>query len=142
MTLNNASHERFAQMVASGRSQSDAYREVYPRSRRWRDESVHERASKVTAKVLPRVRELQESTASVAIADRDELAKNLTVFIRGEKRKPMEWLAAIDRLARLMGYYAPDRQVVREYSFKPDAEVFQVLRSRGRQVRGSGNETT
>lgn len=129
-TLKNARHERFAQLVAAGRSQADAYREVYPRSRRWRDESVHERASKVNAKVVPRVLKLQESLATDAIADRDELAKSLTAFIRGGHNKPMEWLSAIDRLARLMGYFAPDKQEIREFRFKPDAEVLELLRSR------------
>ena len=121
-------HERFAQLVASGKSQSEAYREVYPRSRHWRDESVHERSSKVNAKVLPRVRELQESSASDAIAGRDELAKSLTSFVRAGSEKPMEWLAAIDRLARIMGYFAPEKQEVREYRFPPDERVLAILR--------------
>ena len=45
--LKNARHERFAQLVASGKTQADAYREVWPKSMRWKDSSVHVRASLV-----------------------------------------------------------------------------------------------
>ena len=38
--LKNSRHEKFAVLVANGKTQADAYREVYPSSRGWKDESV------------------------------------------------------------------------------------------------------
>ena len=32
--------EKFAQEVASGKSQADAYREAYPKSKKWKDETL------------------------------------------------------------------------------------------------------
>ncbi|ANK83052.1 MAG: hypothetical protein TEF_21295 [Rhizobiales bacterium NRL2] len=52
--------ERFAHLLLSGYSQSDAYREVWPRSRRWKPESVHTAASRMAAKVAPRCAVLLE----------------------------------------------------------------------------------
>ena len=60
MTLTHQ-QERFALGVASGRSQAEAYREAYPKSRAWKDPAVHVNASKlmVDTKVRLRIRELR-----------------------------------------------------------------------------------
>jgi len=51
--------ERFAQRLVAGESQSDAYRAIYPHCRQWQAKSIHEAASKLAAKVAPRVEELR-----------------------------------------------------------------------------------
>lgn len=62
--------EKFAQAVASGKNQAEAYREAYPLSKKWKDASVHVKASELMAngKVSVRVREIQ-----AAIAERAEV---------------------------------------------------------------------
>lgn len=51
------SQEKFAQGVVRGLTQSDAYREAYPSSLQWKDDSVHNKASALArdARVVARV---------------------------------------------------------------------------------------
>lgn len=62
--------EKFAQAVASGKNQAEAYREAYPRSRKWKDASVYAQSSALAAdnKVSIRVRDLH-----AAISERAEV---------------------------------------------------------------------
>lgn len=62
--------EKFARLVASGNNQADAYREAYPKSRKWKDAAVYAQASALMAdsKVSIRVQELK-----AAIAERAEV---------------------------------------------------------------------
>lgn len=62
--------EKFARIVAAGKNQADAYRDAYPRSSTWKDDSVHNKASALmrNAQVSARVSELQ-----AAIAERAEV---------------------------------------------------------------------
>ncbi len=54
--------EAFAAGLVKGLSQAEAYREAFPNSRRWKDQSVWDRASKLAAnvEVRQRVSELRE----------------------------------------------------------------------------------
>ena len=146
-TLKNARHERFAQLLAEGQSQADAYRVVYPASRHWKADSLHQRASKVHAKVLPRVREMQLAGVSKTILTRNELAAYLSRVIvtpvgevgrdsplaqsfeagvNGVRVCMVSKIAACEQLAKLMGWYAPDRADI-TFQFKPDANVYEAL---------------
>lgn len=62
--------EKFAMGVASGKTQADAYREAYPRSKDWKDGSVHTKASLLMAevKVQQRVAELRERITNTGVA--------------------------------------------------------------------------
>lgn len=62
MTL-TPKRERFAQCIAGGMSQADAYRTAYPRSLAWNQATVHQAASRLMAngKVSARVAELRVS---------------------------------------------------------------------------------
>lgn len=81
--------ERFAQEVASGKSQAEAYRIAYPRSSQWKQSTVHQKASTLMAnrKVLERVAALQRSAAekSVLSAERtlNEVARIAYADISG-----------------------------------------------------------
>lgn len=57
--------EKFAQEVASGKTQSDAYRVAYPASRQWQPATVHQAASRLMAdsKLSARVADLQRAAA-------------------------------------------------------------------------------
>jgi phage terminase small subunit len=60
--------EKFAQAVAGGKSQAEAYREAYPKSKNWKDAAVHTNASKLMSdtKVLLRVEELRKAASDIA----------------------------------------------------------------------------
>lgn len=76
--LSNPRHERFAQLVAAGKSQAEAYREAYPRSRAWKDKTVWENGSRLAAKVAARVDELKRAAASAAVCSAREMQERLS----------------------------------------------------------------
>lgn len=67
--------EMFALAVASGKSQSDAYRDAYPKSKKWKPESVHENASALMrhTKVRTRVAEFRQQIADEQIASAQQV---------------------------------------------------------------------
>ncbi len=58
--------ETFAAGLAQGLSQAEAYRKAYPKSEKWKDETVWKRASELAAngEVLGRVQELLQKAAA------------------------------------------------------------------------------
>jgi hypothetical protein len=68
--------EKFAQAVVSGKSQSDAYRLAYPKSKAWKDESVRVEAAKMLANpnISLRIRSLQAAAADIAVDEVVETA--------------------------------------------------------------------
>jgi len=77
-------HVEFARRLASGKeTASDIYRDLYPRSRKWKDKSVHEKAAKLTAKVRPRVKAIQAAAEDNTIAERREIMQGATQRFRG-----------------------------------------------------------
>lgn len=80
-----AQQEKFALGIAAGKTQADAYREAYPKSKKWKPESVHEKASHLMrhVKVRARIDELRErvTKAGIATAERVLLeASRLALF--------------------------------------------------------------
>ena len=65
--LKLAAHEAFAQIVAKGVNQSEAYRHVYPKSRKWTGRAVHGKASELSGKVSGRVQALKKLAASKTV---------------------------------------------------------------------------
>ena len=63
-----AKQEKFVQEIVKGKSQREAYRTAYPKSRNWKDSSVDCRASTLlkNAKVMQRLQELQGKVQAVA----------------------------------------------------------------------------
>ena len=142
-TLNNPRHERFAQLVAEGRTQADAYRDAFPLSRKWKDSAIHPKASHLSDKVGTRVRELQEELAKRSVIQKEEVVKFLSDVVRtpigevgpdsplaqayesgkgGVRVSFVSKLAAIEQLAKLLGWYAPQK-VEQEVRFAPDEAV-------------------
>ncbi len=82
-----------------GLSQRQAYREAYPSSRKWRDESVDKAACLLEShpKVLPRLQELRAEAAKGAIGDRSEI---LTAVFNA-MRKASEEVDAAETLERV-----------------------------------------
>ena len=136
MPLDNPRWEAFAlAYVRLCGDASAAYREVYPRCRKWNDESVWVRACRLlgNAKVKPRVKEIQTVISCEGIASADEVAKFLSRVIRAadelktpcfdktgavvinpRNEQPLmvdpplrTRIAACDKLSKLMGYNKP-----------------------------------
>lgn len=152
--LKNSRWESFARHVASGMSQTEAWRSDRPRSHA-SAKSIHEKASKLAARpeVAARIRELAQEAASSAVATSRELQEFLTRIIRtpvgrlnvmsdlvqdvernGHVRRvrmPSK-IDAIDRLARMLGYYVPEKseQTVRVAGVESmtDAELEAITR--------------
>lgn len=59
--LKSPQQEKFAQCVAKGMTQADAYREAYPTSKKWTDKALYPRASELAAdsKVIARINALK-----------------------------------------------------------------------------------
>ena len=126
--LKNPRHERFAVLVANGKTQADAYREVYPRSRAWKDEAVHVKVSELAGRVSVRVRELQEVLAERSAIDKTEVVNALAKVVRNAELDKVPLIGAVSELAKLMGWYAPvKQQVEQEFNWKPDEAVMQRI---------------
>lgn len=102
--------EAFARRLVEGRSAAEAYREVYPSKRR-KDETTHQMASRLKRKVSARVRALQEEAASAAVMSARELQEGLSdLFRAARERGNIPGAVAAGRLlADLAGYNAPVR---------------------------------
>lgn len=146
--LKNPRHEKFAVLVAGGSTQADAYRGVYPKSRKWKDDGVRVEASKLTNKVLTRIQELQAATAEKAtitkshlvtlladvlttpIGDVDEkslLCQKYRVTDKGAVEYEMvSKLGSAQEIAKLLGFYTPVK-VEGQFAFKPDDEMRSIL---------------
>ena len=80
--------ELFAQQVALGKSQAEAYRQAYPRSRTWSPEAVYSKASALagTGKVSTRVAELARAAAEAAGVDTAQVLRGLTKIACADPR--------------------------------------------------------
>lgn len=116
--LKNTRHERFAQLIIEGRSQADAYREVYPQSARWKDKTVHEQASRLAhdGKVSARIQALQEAAASRAVVTKRELQERLSRQLRElDEAGEIEGMVKVAALlAKVSGYEAARNVTLRD----------------------------
>jgi len=98
-------HDRFAQEVAAGKSQADAYRIAYPRSVKWKPSSVWESASKLASKVSPRIEELRAELAAQSMWSKEQSVKVLAeIAMRAEK--DADRVRAVAELNRMHGFEA------------------------------------
>lgn len=76
--------EIFAINIAFGKNQSEAYRIAFPRSKKWKEESVWQKASHLMAdvKVQTRVAQLQEENLRQRQAELDEILIAMTQRVR------------------------------------------------------------
>lgn len=84
-----AQQEKFALAVAGGKTQADAFREAYPKSKDWKPESVHEKASILAknVKVRSRIGELKERITSTGIASAARVLQEATRLALFDPRK-------------------------------------------------------
>lgn len=105
--LANVRHEKFAQGIAQGLSQRKAYREAFPSSLKWKDETVDSKASVLAKndKVLARVNELKSESSSKAIKTAIERKEWLSSVIDDENEETTTKLKACDLLNKMDGEY-------------------------------------
>jgi phage terminase small subunit len=88
-----AQQETFAAGIAKGFTQADAYREAYPKSKLWADETVWAAASRLAAlyKVSTRVRELMDKAAKANEITVERVMRELAKVAFGDARRVMSW---------------------------------------------------
>lgn len=102
--------EEFAQEVANGHSQAEAYRIVFPNSRKWKDQAVHVNASKMMARtnVALRVAELRADLAKKALWTREQ-SVTLLSEIASAAEKDSDRVSAVKELNAMHGFNAPQK---------------------------------
>lgn len=85
--------ESFATGLACGLSQAEAYRKAYPKSLKWKDKTVWEKASVLAGngKVKARVKELAEQAAAKNEITVERVIGELAKIAFGNKRDLMRW---------------------------------------------------
>ena len=99
--LTNPHWEDYAQARAKGLSQRKAYREAYPKSVNWKDNTVDSKASHLEKqdKILTRLAEIKEEAANAAggaVMTRNEKRKMLAEMARNPELSARERQMAID----------------------------------------------
>lgn len=105
--LENAKQETFAQNLAKGMSQRQAYLAAFPSAKNWKPETVDNKAYKLanSDEILARCNELKEASACNAILDRQERMIILSNFALNEELFPKARMQAIDLLNKMDGDY-------------------------------------
>lgn len=105
--LTNIQYERYTQCVISGMTQAAAYREAYPRAKKWTDKTVYSKAWKLhhMPEIQERIKELQDEAAAAAVMDRQERLETLTTIARDEHMHPKQRMQAIDILNKMDAVY-------------------------------------
>lgn len=105
--------ERYCQEVASGKSQSAAYRIAYPKSLKWRDEAVRVAGSKMMANgnVSVRISELRHEAAKKCILTRQEWLQRLKNVAEAGDDQPSR-LKALVEFGKAEGFFAPEKHEV------------------------------
>lgn len=102
--------EKFAQEVASGKSQAEAYRVAYPKAMNWKPETLWSAASRLMANcmVSARVAEIQEELSNKALWTREQSVKVLAeIAAKGDKNA--DRVRAVAELNSMHGFNAPEK---------------------------------
>lgn len=111
--LDNVKHETYAQGLAAGMSQKDAYKAAYPRAENWKDQTVYNKSSELARRpeVIERVQELQRESTSAAVLTISQRKEWLTgLILDGEEATPNR-LKAVDLLNKMDGAYVENVNV-------------------------------
>ena len=104
-----AKQEAFAQAIADGMSQADAYRTAFDVKPTTKPETIHKRASELMADgdVAGRVTSLKAALASKALWTREMSVKALIAAYR--EGKPSDKISAVKELNAMHGFNAPQK---------------------------------
>lgn len=102
--------EAFARGVAEGKSQAEAYRAAYPKSRGWKAKTVWKRASEMMARgeVSGRVDAIRAELAERSLWSREESVEALKGVI-AHPDKGSDVVAAVRELNAMHGFNAPEQ---------------------------------
>lgn len=105
--LENSKYEAFAQNLANGMSQRQAYRAAFPSSQGWKDTTVDAKACTLakTDAVQERLTEIKEASASAMILDRQSRMIILSEIATNTELFPKARMQAIDILNKMSGDY-------------------------------------
>lgn len=103
----NARHEKFAQALAQGLSQRKAYLVAFPEAKRYKDETVDNKASKLakTNEIRTRLEEIIKQCQDEAIMTRTERMIALSDIAKDIEQKTDSRIKAIDTLNKMDGQY-------------------------------------
>lgn len=109
-----AQQEAFAQALASGETQAEAYRIAYPKSRLWADANVYEKASKLAkhAKIKPRVAAIREPIlAAIEVSFDGQVQVYRRLAEKAEQAGDMNTArACYDSITKMAGLFAAERK--------------------------------
>ena len=102
--------EKFAQAIADGKTQADAYRLAYDVSK-FKPEAIHVNASKVAAdtKVALRIESLKAEIAAKQLWTREQSVAILAAIAGDCEVKASEKVSAIKELNSMHGFNAPTK---------------------------------
>jgi hypothetical protein len=105
--LENARQEKFAQNLTSGMLQRQAYLDAFPNSKKWKPDTVDNKAYALakTSEISARCEELKEAAASAAILKRIDKMVILSEMVTSETTTDKTKLSAIDILNKMDGDY-------------------------------------
>ena len=100
-----AQQEKFAQSIADGMTQADAYRSAYPKAAGRKVEALYVAASELMGKVGVRVAELKEALASKHLWTREQSVAQLVSELDGDRAG--DRISAVKELNCMHGFNAP-----------------------------------
>ena len=111
--LPNAKQEKYIQGIIAGMSQRKAYREAFPTSHRWKDETVDNKASELfrNSEILARYEELLEESKDAAILQRKDRMIFLSNVANDSSEKTDVRIKAVDTLNKMDGQYVSKVEV-------------------------------
>lgn len=106
--------EAFAQAVASGKSQSDAYRSAYPKSLKWKPDSVWNKSSALMrdVRVSSRVDAIKAELAELGLWTREN-SVNALIGVLKNPDKASDIVAAVKELNAMEGFNKPVKLDIR-----------------------------
>ena len=105
--------ERFAQCIADGMSQADAYRSAFDVRPTTKQESIYVNASKLMAdaNILQRVAELKADLSAKALWTREDSVRTLVDVVR-KADKASDAVSAVRELNAMHGFNAPQKHSI------------------------------
>lgn len=101
--------EQFAQSVASGKTQADAYRSAY-KCENWKNDAIWSQASRLmkNSKVSARIDELRAELSAKLLWSREDSVRELRKVIDGPD-KASDIVQAVKELNAMHGFNAPQK---------------------------------
>ena len=131
--------EKFAQLVASGKNQSDAYRQAYD-AENMTDKTIHETACEVAAnpKVSARIKKLREPAVRKIELTVEKLLERLNdaLELAEETDQPSAMTATLREMGKLADLYPAEKRENRNFEMTQLADRIQQGRDRLRVVDG------